>query len=374
MSTFVEQVMGATAGTVVTLSPDYVVINDGVSAAAVQEIKTVAVPDKVLVIYDHDVPTGRPEAAAILRRNLTFANKYGCRYIQAKGIGYQYMLNEIVKPGQIIIGGGTHGSIFGAKGALGLNVSIPELARCVETGRYSSVVPETIYVSINGQLPAGASVMDAAFTLLAKDLAQAAGKSIEVYAPQLDVSQQAVLCSMLCITGAVTAVITKEQPSSGNKLDLSTVEPMVMLPCGERKDQGKARIIALSEVKGTQLQAGQIGGYTGGTIEALRTAATFIKGRKVALGFRLTICPATSKDYLQAMEEGLITAFIDYGAQISAAGDHSVVVQGAGAMGHGEKLLTTGLYTFTGAMGCDDVEIYSASVESVMAASQMKQI
>ena len=96
MSTFVEKVMGAKAGTVVTINPDYVVINDGVSAAAVKEIKAVAVPDKVLVIYDHDVPTGRPEAAAILRQNLMFAHKYGCKYIQAEGIGYQYMLNTVV--------------------------------------------------------------------------------------------------------------------------------------------------------------------------------------------------------------------------------------------------------------------------------------
>ena len=70
MSTFVEKVMGAKAGTVVTINPDYVVINDGVSAAAVKEIKAVEVPEKVLVIYDHDVPTGRPEAAAILKQNL----------------------------------------------------------------------------------------------------------------------------------------------------------------------------------------------------------------------------------------------------------------------------------------------------------------
>ena len=69
------------------------------------------------------------------------------------------------------------------------------------------------------------------------------------------------------------------------------------------------------------------------------------------------------------MEEGIITRFIDFGAQISAAGDHSVVPQGAGAMGPGETLLTTGLYTFEGSMGCEDAQVMTASVETIMAAA-----
>ena len=152
MSTFVERLLGGKAGTVVTVEPDWIVINDGVSHAAVEEISAVAKPEKVMVIYDHDVPTGRPEAAAILRKNLAFAEKYGCPYIQAEGVGYQYLLNEVVKPGQIIVGGGSHGSIFGSIGALGINVSIPELARAAETDRYSIIVPETVYVNLEGSL------------------------------------------------------------------------------------------------------------------------------------------------------------------------------------------------------------------------------
>ena len=150
MGTFAERILGGKAGAVVTVEPDYIVINDGVSHAAVEEISVVAAPEKVLVIYDHDVPTGRPEAAAILRKNLQFADDFNCRYIQAEGIGYQYMARHLVKPGQIIIGGGSHGSIFGAVGAMGINVSIPELARVAETGRYSLVVPETVYVTVEG--------------------------------------------------------------------------------------------------------------------------------------------------------------------------------------------------------------------------------
>ncbi len=373
MGTFAERLLGGCAGTVVTVEPDYIVINDGVSHGAVDDISTVAAPEKVLVIYDHDVPTGRPEAAAILRKNLAFARQYGCPYIQAQGTGYQYMVNEVVKPGQIIIGGGSHGSIFGAKGALGINVSIPELARVVETGRYSIVVPETVFVNVTGTLDEGISVMDAAFAFLSEngDLKR---KAVEFYCPTLDQHEKEVLCSMACLTGAYTASVSESDAEGARSLDLSQVEPMVMMPCGDRKDQGKARIQKLSQIAGTAIRTGQIGGYTGGTIEELRKAAALIEGKQLVYGFRMTVCPTTSKDYIQAAEEGILSKFIDFGAQISAAGDHSVVVQGPGALGPKETLVTTGLYTFAGAMGCDDAVIYSASVETVMKAAVEKQI
>ena len=107
----------------------------------------------------------------------------------------------------------------------------------------------------------------------------------------------------------------------------------------------------------------------GGDIEDLRKAAKMMEGHKLKRGFRLSINPATSAVYLQALEEGLITKFIDYNAQINAAGDHDIVPQGAGAMGPQEKLLTTGLYTYAGAMGNNQAEIYTASVETVVRAS-----
>lgn len=368
MSTFVEKILGKPAGEIATICPDYVVINDGVSHAAVNEIKSVKMPEQVWVIYDHDVPTGRPEAAEILKKNLNFANTYHCRYVQAQGVGYQYLLNHVVKAGEVVIGGGSHGAIYGARGALGLNVSIPELARVVETGRYSVVVPETIFISVNGILEEGVHIMDAALAFL-HSVSGIAGKAVEFYCPALSFHERSVLCSMATMTGAFTASVTEQIPEISEVFHLGQVKPMIMLPCKTRQDQKTASVCERSEYDDVVFQAGQIGGYTGGTIEELRKAAALIKEKQLAPGFRLSVCPATSEDYLMALEEGILTAFIDYGAQINAAGDHSTVIQGAGAMGPGEKLITTGLYTYEGAMGCEDAEVYTASVETVIKAS-----
>ena len=374
MSTFIETVLGGAAGSVVTIEPDVVVINDGVSHAAVDEIGSVAHPERVYVIYDHDVPTGRPEAAAILRKNLLFAQKFGCHYVQAKGIGYLYLLHEVAKPGQVVVGGGSHAAIFGVNGVLGINVSVPELARLVETGRFSTVVPETVFVNLEGTLPEGVSAMDAAFAFLRDNHGALQKKALEIYAPTFTQHEKEVFLSIVGSTGAWTASIRDSAAQGAVSSDLSSVVPMVMLPCDERKNQKNAVFTEKAAVNGTALQAGQIGGYTGGTIEDLRIAASLLEGKKLALGFRLSICPATSADYIQACEEGLITQFIDYGAQINAAGDHSEIIQGAGAMGANEALITTGLYTYTGAMGVPSSRVYSASVQSVALASVSKEI
>ena len=42
---------------------------------------------------------------------------------------------------------------------------------------------------------------------------------------------------------------------------------------------------------------------------------------------------------------------------------------GAGVMGKGETLVTTGLYTYTGCMGVADSTVYTASVQTVACAS-----
>lgn len=367
MATFIERMLGAKAGTAVKVVPDLVILNDGICYTAAEMASSVKSPEKVRVIFDHDVPTGAPEAARVFGIIRKFAKENGLKFIQAKGVGYQYLLDTEVKPGQIVIQGGSHAAIYGSAGALGISVSGTELARILENDSYSAVVPETVVVAIIGSLNNGVSVMDAAMTFLSENPC-VAGKAIEFVAPSLNAHEKAVLCSMACETGAFTAAVT-DASRADITLDLSTVVPMVTMPCANREVQKNAVRQPYALVRDTKFHAGQIGGYTGGTIEDLRTAAELIRGKKLARGFRLTIAPATSADYIKAMNEGIITEFIDFGAQISSVGDHSVVSQGAGVIGKNEKLLTTGLYTFSGSMGVSDSESYTASVETVIKAS-----
>ena len=371
MATFIETMLNAAAGSIATVRPDYIVVTDGPSHKAVEMVRSVACPEKVMVIFDHDVPTGSPQAADILRKINRFAREFGCNYIQAEGVGYQWMLNENVKPGQIVIGGGRHNSIYGANGALGLNVSATELARVIESGYYSFIVPETVTVALTGKLDG--SAIDAGLALRRLLGAAAKGKAVELTAEGLSEQEKAVICGMACGSGAFTAVFTQAQ-AADLTLDLGSVVPMIQMPCGSREEQQDAAIVPKKAVEGVELQAGQIGGFTGGTIADLRKAAALMEGKTLKRGFRLSIVPATSKDYLEAMNEGLIEKFIDFNAQINAVGDKSVVWQGAGVIDKGEKLLTTGLYTYDGCMGVPGSLVYTGSVESVISAAVTKTI
>lgn len=366
----IETMLGAAAGSIVTVKPDYIVVTDGASHKAVESVKSVATPEKVMVIFDHDVPTGSPEAAFTLGKINRFARKFGCQYIQSVGVGYQWMLNEVVKPGQIVVGGGKHGSIYGSIGALGINVSVPELTRVLEGGYYSFIVPETVTVKLEGELTG--SAMDAAMTVLSKVCTT--GKVVEFTGGEsLSAQEKAVVCSMACGNGAFTA-LWGEAKTADVTIDLSAVVPMIQMPCADRSVQENAAILPKAAVAGVELQAGQIGGFTGGTIADLRKAAALMEGKKLAWGFRLSIVPATSKDYMMALNEGLIEKFINFNAQITAVGDKSVCWQGPGVIDKGEKLITTGLYTYDSCMGVPGSMVYTASVESVMEAATTKVI
>ncbi len=363
----IEKILNARAGDTAIVSPDLILVTNGASHGVTEFVSGAAAPEKVLVMYDHNIPSGSPEDAKIFGEILRFSKKYGFSFKQAKGTALKYLADEVVKPGQIVVTGTRHAGVFGANGALGFGISNTELARVIENDRYELIVPKTLGVKVTGKLGGNAGIIDAALAFLAAH-PSLDGKAVEFVGGELTDHEKQVLTAMACDTGAVTAFCTDEGETE-TVLDLSEVVPMLRMPCLDALHQTRAPFAPASYLDGRTIQAGQIGGVNGGAIEDLRKAAEMIEGRKLKLRFRLTICPATSEDYIKACREGIMSKFIEYGAQISAAGDHSIVKQGAGAMGHGELLLTTGLYTFSGCMGCDDATVATASVETIIRAS-----
>lgn len=364
----IEEITGVRAGEAVTVVPSLLIVDNGFSHKVTDMVKAVKYPEKVIVIYDHNVPAGLPEESKVFQEIYHFAEENGIEFRQAKGIGRKWLLEENrILPGDIVIGGTRHTSAVGSVGAMGIGLSHTEMSRILESGEVQMIVPETVGVKVTGKLPEESGIIDAALTFL-KEAGEIHGKAVEFIGGDLTQHEKETLCEMATDTGAMTAFAV-EEGKADMQLDLSKVKPMLRRPCTELLEQTKAGIAEASELEEKAIQAGQIGGVVGGDIEDLRTVAQLIEGKKLKLGFRLSISPASSKVYLQALDEGLITKFIDYRAQINATGDHDIVPQGAGAMGHKEVLLTTGLYTYSGAMGCSDAKIYTASVETIVRAS-----
>lgn len=369
----IEEMLGKAAGEKVRLYPDLFMINDGEGHKCIELIdrkRDIRDKEKVVVILDHDIPAGSFESAANQKKLIEFSKEYGLKFIQSSGIGYQVLLDDWVGERDIVVSCGTHNSIFGAKGALGLNLGVEEMAAALMEGSLDMRVPETVKVILKGTLPKGVYVMDFVLKFLG-DVGEKGfdGKMVEFTGNALEnfsVSEKTVLCSMVSNTGAVSALINEDPRGKyvgEYEYDLSETVPCVTLPgslyCTKR----------VTELKDTAISAGFIGGCMGGRIEDLRVAADILKGNRVRTGVRLLIGSVSNDVYLKAVNEGLIEIFLDSGAQVTNPGCGSCRTTSIGVVGDGEVLLTTGSYNYPGCAGTVDSKVFIASAATVAKAS-----
>jgi 3-isopropylmalate/(R)-2-methylmalate dehydratase large subunit len=142
-------------------------------------------------------------------------------------------------------------------------------------------------------------------------------------------------------------------------IDLGVVYPLVAAP--HHVDHVKA----LAEVSGLEIHQGMIGTCTNGRIEDLREAATLLKGKKVKPGVQLLVIPASKSIYLQAIKEGLITTFLEAGANVLSSSCGPCLGTGQGIPADNMRVISSANRNFLGRMGNKNAEIYLASPAAV---------
>lgn len=145
-------------------------------------------------------------------------------------------------------------------------------------------------------------------------------------------------------------------------VDLSTLRPTVAFP---HLPENTKTIDEVPEIKIDQVV---IGSCTNGRMEDMRTAASILKGRKVADGVRTIVIPATQQIYLNCIKEGLTEIFIEAGAIVSTPTCGPCLGGHMGILAKGERAVSTSNRNFVGRMGHTESEIYLAS-PAVAAAS-----
>ena len=143
---------------------------------------------------------------------------------------------------------------------------------------------------------------------------------------------------------------------------VDNIEPQVAFP------HLPSNTRSINEVGNIKIDQSVIGSCTNGRIGDLRIAAKVLKGEKVHKHVRLIVIPATQKIYKQALEEGLLSIFLDAGAVISPPTCGPCLGGHMGVLAEGEKAVSTTNRNFIGRMGHPKSEVY-LSGPAVAAAS-----
>ena len=111
-----------------------------------------------------------------------------------------------------------------------------------------------------------------------------------------------------------------------------------------------------------------IGSCTNGRLSDLAVAARILRGRKVNPNCRTIIIPATQQIYLDALNAGYISTFIEAGCVVSTPTCGPCLGGHMGILAKGERAVSTTNRNFVGRMGHPESEVYLAS-PAVAAAS-----
>ena len=312
-----------------------------------------------LVCIDHDTPNSTIAVGAKQRRLIDWAVRNGLALEKCRGVGYLRMLESYVSKDQIIVGTGKHMAGVGAIGALGISVAEEKVKQAVADGFLDICVPEIFSIAITGSPASDVSSQDAALILMSqlnkKDIQ---GKLIvfsEQGGPFLTMSQRYDFCHMTQQFGTYSAVFTPCETAPSMTFDLGKVMPAVIQPGAVDK------ISPLDDVASVAVNEVFVGGCRGGKLEDLRAAAAVVRGKKIAYRVRMIVAPATSEIYIQALKEGLIDTFLDFGALVMNQGCSVCWGKAQGILDDGETLVSTGSYNYPGCSGSEKANVYIAS-------------
>ena len=144
--------------------------------------------------------------------------------------------------------------------------------------------------------------------------------------------------------------------------------PMIALP------HNPANVHPVTDISREKIDQAYIGSCAGGRLSDLTAVARVMKGRKVAPGVRLIVCPASRTVYQQALKQGILETLYESGAIITAAGCGACGGGHSGVLGAGEVCISATNRNFKGRMGDPSSQIFLASPLSVAAAAATGEI
>ncbi|MBP7960705.1 MAG: 3-isopropylmalate dehydratase large subunit [Caldilineaceae bacterium] len=405
-------------GQVVDARPDVVLSHD--NTAAIRRIwqefgqDRVLIPERIAITLDHAVPAPTTKHAQNHAEIRQFVQEQGIRHFfeVGRGICHQVLSEEaLILPGQMILGADSHTPHFGWMGAFGAGIGRSEVAALWATGELWLRVPESMRIVLDGDLPAGVTSKDFALRIIG-DLGADGGlyASVEFSGSgiqAMSLSSRMVLPNMMAEFGVKNAYVAPDEKTvaylaagmerrlgdweierlvdadqSPNLLisqsllfpdpdaaytathiyHAADLEPYVACP------HTVDNVVPVSDLAGIRVQQAFLGTCTNGRLEDLAAAAAVIRGKKVAVGTRFLVIPASSRVLEEALAAGYIQDFVAAGAVIGVPGCGPCMGNHMGIPAPGEVTISSANRNFQGRMGTRDAEIYLAN-PAVVAAS-----
>jgi 3-isopropylmalate/(R)-2-methylmalate dehydratase large subunit len=386
--TFAEKIFKAPCGSIVFARPDLVLTHDNTSSIFNTFRKMggekVADPGQLMVVLDHNAPPADAKLATQYQdiRNIVTGHGINRFYDSGKGICHQLM-SDHAKPGMLIVGSDSHTSTAGAFNALATGIDRTEAAGIWKRGETWFMVPLSMKITLTGKLKESVSAKDLALWIIGMIGSDGANyMSIEFHGPgvnNLTISDRMTIANLASEMGAKNAVFPCDRvlndflgvQASGVWADngaeyvreitinMDDIFPVVSAP------HNVDNVKSVHDTSGTVVHEGLIGTCTNGRIEDLRIAGKILKGKKIKEGFQLNVIPASSRIYLEAIKEGLITDFVEAGANVLTPSCGPCLGTGQGIPASGHTVISTANRNFLGRMGNKEAQIYLASPATV---------
>ncbi len=392
------------AGQIVQCKVDLVLANDITAPLAIKSFremgaKKVFDKDKVALVMDHFTPQKDIDSANQVITTRTFAEEMGVtHYYEGGNCGVEHALlpeQGLVGAGDIVIGADSHTCTYGGLGAFATGMGSTDIAGAMALGETWFKVPPTIRATYEGALPKFVEGKDLILSLIGKIGVDGAlykalefdGSTIEA----LDIEQRLTMANMAIEAGGKVGLFasdakTQEYGKAHNrpnnmllkaddgavyeqeiKFDVSSMSPVVA--CPHLPDNVKP----VNDVKDVAVNQVIIGSCTNGRISDLRSAAAVLKGQKVSNKVRTIILPATPTIWKMALDEGLISIFMDAGCIVGPATCGPCLGGHMGILGDNEVCIATTNRNFKGRMGSLKSFVYLSN-PAVAAASAITGI
>ncbi|MEA2902129.1 MAG: 3-isopropylmalate/(R)-2-methylmalate dehydratase large subunit [Actinomycetota bacterium] len=389
--------------------------------------RTVRRPDLTLATADHNTPTigldlplADPVSARQLQALTDNCAQYGITFhpMGSPGQGIVHVIGPelgLTQPGMTVVCGDSHTSTHGAFGALAFGIGTSEVEHVLATQTLPARRPQTMAITVDGDLPAGVTAKDVILTIIGRigtgggvgHIIEYRGSAIRA----LSMEGRMTICNMSVEAGAKAGMVSPDEvtfawlegrahaprgadweQALGEWRALATdpdatfdkevvfdarlmvphvswgTNPSQVAPLDGRvpdpdsmddpiqAEAGRRALTYMGLAAGTALRdvavdAVFIGSCTNSRLEDLRAAAAVVGGRHVAPGMRAMVVPGSMRVKAEAEAEGIDRVFLAAGFEWRAAGCSMCLGMNPDKLAPGERCASTSNRNFEGRQG-----------------------